>query len=236
MQWLIEIEKKYIDSIYTLREWDSIAIAFDAETIFLKGFTFDQINSPRIAKNPFLVIWEIKNDFLFKKNTQLPQKKWVDHYNWQPIQNGLTIELPKQNFNFFGIQNKIVPSLIPSIEMKTPLVLKVSLPILEDYITKTSLARLQALSWVIVENDAFIFGEPLLPIQGQTYWINNSFVIPTGFQFENNFISKPLQKKINPTEEFFYVLDTSSSFIKIEKYAIRPLSLSSFRLTVQDGK
>ncbi|MFK7100527.1 hypothetical protein V3471_05975 [Flavobacterium oreochromis] len=236
MDWLIEIENNYIDSIYNLRGWEEITIAFASESVFLKGFTFDQINSPQIAKNPFVVIWEIKDGFLFKKNALLPQKKWVDIFQWQPIQTGLSITLPKLNFNFFGIQDKIIPNLVPSKEVREPLVLKVPIQLLEDYITKASLVRLQRLSWVIIEKEAFIFGEPLLPIQGQTYWITHSFVIPTGYELPHNFIVKPLQQKINPAQDNFYVLDQGSSFIKIEKGNLRPLSISSFRLTVQNGK
>ena len=78
---------------------------------------------------------------------------------------------------------------------------------------------------------AVLFGKPLLPVNGKVYWKNKNAIIPAGYNFDLHMLTDILLIKINPEKNCWILWDTDSSFIKIEKHLLEPLSISSFRKT-----
>lgn len=236
MNWILEIQLNYLDSLSNIREWDNLLTCKIDDKLFIKNCTLDQIKNSKIQKNPFLIIYEYKEDHLFRLNSIIPAKKFIDNYTWKPFIVTIPLELPNENFNFFGIHQKVSVQLKPMYKEIEAAVHKVSLSKLENYVLKAPDFRLKQLKWVVVDKEAFIFGTPMLPLEGTTYWNTKDFLFPLGYGLEYNFLIDPLKDMLNPHSDKYIVFTDTQSYIELNKEAIMPLSISSFKLTISNGR
>ncbi|KFF08928.1 hypothetical protein [Flavobacterium hydatis] len=229
--YFLEIKKEHKDFLGLIRHWDNLKVSFETDTIWIKDFSLEQIAEAEIQQIPYKTIYELKDNLLFEKGKLLPSKKLPSGLLWTPILRALPVSLPKFNHNFFGVDQKLKIVLKPSEDIKEAIALLVDYEELKLYIESAPKYRLEPLQWVIIDKRALIIGNPLLPIKGSTYWIDNNFLIPTGYNFEWFALVKILQEKLNPSEENIILWNTDNSYSIISKTQIKQLSISSFRLT-----
>lgn len=229
--YFLEINKEHKDFLGSIRHWDNLKVAFETTVIWVKDFSFAQISSPEMLQIPYAKIYELKDNLLFEKDKLLPSKKLPSGLLWTPILRALPVALPKFNHNFFGIDQRINMVLKPSEDTKEAYALLVDYEELKSYIESAPKFRLEPLRWVVINKKALIIGIPLLPLKGCTYWFDNHFLVPSGYNFEWNALTKIIQQKINPSTENMVLWNTDSSFSNIPINTIKQLSISSFRLT-----
>ncbi|MFB9076599.1 hypothetical protein ACFFLS_25310 [Flavobacterium procerum] len=229
--YLLEINKEHKSLLGVIRHWENLKTAFDADSIWIKDFSFEQINSDAVLQIPYVHMYELKENLLFEKGKLLPSKKLPSGLLWTPIVRALPVSLPGFNHNFFGINHEIEISLIPSEEIKDAFALLVNYNDLKAYIETAPRFRLEPLQWVIIDDKILIIGNPQLPIKGSVYWFNNYFLIPVGYDFEWFSLIKKLQDKLNPSAEKMILWNKDGTYTAISSENIKPLSLSSFRLT-----
>ncbi|MBF7090778.1 hypothetical protein IUY40_04380 [Flavobacterium sp. ALJ2] len=229
--YFLEIKKEHNHFLGSIRHWDNLKVAFETDTIWIKDFSLEQIDAAEIQQIPYKTIYELKDNLLFEKGKLLPSRKLPSGLLWTPILRALPVSLPKFNHNFFGIDQKLKIVLKPSEDIKEAFALLVDYDELKLYIESAPKYRLEPLQWVVIDKSALIIGNPLLPIQGSTYWVDNNFLIPTGYNFEWFALTKTLQEKLNPSEENIILWNTDNSYSIIPKTHIKQLSISSFRLT-----
>jgi len=229
--YFLEIKKEHKDFLGSIRHWDNLKLAFQTDTIWIKDFSSEQLNSAEIQQIPYKVVFELKHNLLFEKDKLLPAKKLPSGLLWSPILRALPISLPKFNHNYFGMDQKLKVVLIPSENIKEAFAMIVGFDELKSYIESAPKYRLEALNWVIIEKNILIIGQPLLPIQGATLWFEDNFLLPTGYDFEWFSLTEMLQEKLNPSGENIIIWNTDNSYSVIPKKTIKPLSISSFRLT-----
>jgi hypothetical protein len=121
--------------------------------------------------------------------------------------------------------------LKPSENVKEAYALLADYEEVKSYILTAPKYRLELLRWVVIDKKVLIIGTPLLPLKGITYWFENDFLIPSGYDFEWNVLAKTLQEKINPFEQNIIFWNKENSYSLIPKNNIKQLSISSFRLT-----
>lgn len=229
--YFLEINKEHKDFLGSIRHWDNLKVAFETTVIWVKDFSFAQISSPEMLQIPYAKIYELKDNLLFEKDKLLPSKKLPSGLLWTPILRALPVALPKFNHNFFGIDQRINMILKPSEDTKEAYALLVDYEELKSYIESAPKFRLEPLRWVVINKKALIIGTPLLPLKGSTYWFDNHFLVPSGYNFEWNALTKMIQQKINPSTENMVLWNTDNSFSNIPINTIKQLSISSFRLT-----
>lgn len=229
--YFLEIKKEHKDFLGSIRHWDNLKVAFETDTIWIKDFSLEQIDATEIQQIPYKTIYELKDNLLFEKGKLLPTRKLPSGLLWTPILRALPVSLPKFNHNFFGVDQKLKIVLKHSEDIKEAIALLVDYEELKLYIESAPKYRLEPLQWVVIDKSALIIGSPLLPIKGTTYWIDNNFLIPTGYNFEWFALVKILQEKLNPSEENIILWNTDNSYSIIPKKTIKQLSISSFRLT-----
>ncbi|WP_163408197.1 hypothetical protein [Flavobacterium ajazii] len=229
--YFLEINKENKAFLATIRHWENLKTAFEANTIWVKDFSAEQINSAEILQIPYAKIYELKENLLFEKGKQLPAKKLPSGLLWTPILRSLPVSLPSFNHNFFGVGKKLSITLKPSEDTKEAYALLTDLNELKSYIETAPKFRLRPLKWIVIDNKALIFGTPLLPLKGNTYWFKNDFLMPSGYDFEWYALNKILQEKLNPSEENIILWNEDNSYSQIPKNNIKELSISSFRLT-----
>ncbi|KOY86778.1 hypothetical protein AD998_12060 [bacterium 336/3] len=230
----VAIAKEEKDSLAILRIWDNLKIAFDDEFVWITGFTEEQIHSIEIKSLPYKSIYYSVEGNLFLKDSLLPNRR-IPSLLWTPIQRALPIQLPSFNHNFFGIHEKISIHIIPSDEEKTAFAILCSLAILGNYVEKAPKIRLENLLWTIVNSSkALIVDLPLLPLNGNVYWKYQNMLIPVGYSFEFPEIALVWEKTINPDEKYWILWNIDDSYSLILKKDFEPLSISSFRKTIQN--
>jgi len=102
--------------------------------------------------------------------------------------------------------------------------------VFEEYILNTPNFRHNQLSWLFFEDKILVYGTPLLPIKGQTFWQTEQFLIPTGFELNGISLLPILREIINPEREN-YILLQQNNYYEIDKESFQPISISSYRLT-----
>ncbi|MFD1602482.1 hypothetical protein ACFSJW_21355 [Flavobacterium artemisiae] len=229
--YFLEINKKHIDFLGAIRDWENVKVAFDSESVWVKDFHSEQLNAIEIQQIPFHVIYELKENLLFKRGSLLPVKKLPSGLLWSPIMRAVPVTLPKFNHNYFGIDQKLELRLKPSEIENEAYALLTNYDDLKDYIETAPDFRLKPLQWVIVKKNILIIGKPMLPIKGKTFWLKNDFLLPSGYDFEHSILAKTIQENLNPFGEDLIVWNTDNSCFKITKESLKPLSISSFRLT-----
>jgi len=229
--YFLEINKEHKDFLGTIRHWDNLKVAHESDVIWVKDFSFEQISSPEILQIPYAKLYELKENLLFRKGKLLPVKKLPSGLLWTPILRALSVSLPKFNHNFFGIDQKVKITLKPSENTKEAYALLVDYEELKTYIESAPKYRLEPLRWIVVDKKALIIGTPLLPLKGSTYWFENNFLVPSGYDFEWNVLTKIIQQKLNQAEENMVLWNTDNTYSNIPIINIKPLSISSFRLT-----
>ncbi len=231
---LLKINNQHKELLASIRSWDNLKVAFDSADVWIKDFTINQLNSSEIHQIPFAIIYELKDNLLFVQGSLLPSQKLPSGLLWTPILRAFPLKLPSFNHNFFGISETVFLTIIASAIEREAFVLVASIDEAKKYITTAPEIRLQQLKWVLIDSKVVIFGTPLLPIQGETYWKNNDFLLPSGFDFEFPVLSSLLKDKINPSQENWIFWQKDATFFTVSKEDLKPLSISSFRLTFSE--
>lgn len=229
--YFLEINKEHKDFLGAVRHWENLKIAFETNTIWIKEFSTEQINSAEVLQIPYTKTYELKYNLLFEKGKQLPTKKLPSGLLWSPVLRGLPVSLPNFNHNFFGIDQTLQITLKRSEDVKEAHALLVEYQELKSYIELAPKFRLEPLQWIVIHNKALIIGKPLLPLKGDTYWFKNDFLLPSGYDFKWPVLTQTLKDKLNPFDKNIILWNKDNSYSSISKQNIKPLSISSFRLT-----
>lgn len=220
-------------SLYAIRHWNNLTVAFDGDTIWIKGFSGEQALSPHLKQIPFIDLYEQRDGLLFKRGKLVPERKMPGGLLWNPLERAFPLSLGEVNHNFFGITQKIQVRIVPAAAEQTATALLTDMGTAEDYITRSAAVRLQPLNWCRMENRAFITGTPLLSIPGTAYWYNNGNFIPAGYDFEFPVLAKSIYQRLDSERSNNIIWFTDSSYLLLPVKNLVPLSISSFRLSKQ---
>ena len=170
---------------------------------------------------------------LFPYGGTVPVKKLPSTLLWTPLEKAMPLEHPAYNHNYFGLSGKLSIRLVASSgHEEEAAALLVALPVLETYIQTAPAVRLEPLSWVIIDDQALVLGRPLLPLPGKSYWRRGNHLLPAGLDFEWSVLSETLDGELNADGDCWLVWDEEGRWLAVMKEACRPLSISSFRLTI----
>lgn len=234
INYLFSIESQHRDYLGQIRHWSNLKMASDGTLLWVKDLTERQLNNLALQSIPFKQLYYEKEGLLFRLGERVPLRKQPSLL-WSPITKMLPIELPVGNYNFFGFEEKFEIRLKQTAAERPAFGILASLTDLHDYIETAAAIRLEALQWVILKQHlVFIVGAPLLPIKGFTYWQKGDFLLPTGFEFELEILTADICKKVNASSENWVLWNKDASYILLPKSALKPLSIGSFRLSVQD--
>lgn len=229
---LLEIDRNHKKLLASIRNWDSVKIAYTETAIWLKGFSEEQLKSPLLLQIPHLVFYEVKDNLLFPKGSLLPAKKVPSALLWSSIDRALPVELPSLNHNFFGIQEKIKVAIVKSEKERQATALLTYTGRLKDYVLTAPEVRLKPLQWTLINDKALVLGTPVLPVNGITFWQKKDHLLPTGYDFEWDVLFETISKKINKNNTAIIVWNTDGTHFLLPKESLVPLSISSLRLTL----
>ncbi|WP_426477229.1 hypothetical protein ACP3T3_18505 [Chryseobacterium sp. CBSDS_008] len=226
-----EIPRADEDFLGSIRDWKNVQIAMDNETIWLKGFTEEQAAASEIQQLPDLILYELRDGLLFRKEALVPSKKMPTALLWIPIDKALQLSFPPSNQNYFGIHEQVQIKLKESHEEQPVIALLCAIEDLKESIVTLPKFKLEKIKWILLGNRALFIGVPLLSFPGKTYWSKDRHLLPAGLDFEFKNLSTLLQQKYNKESEGWLLWDKNGNYLLIKNTDFRPLSVSSFRLT-----
>ncbi|MCJ8153677.1 hypothetical protein MKJ01_07855 [Chryseobacterium sp. SSA4.19] len=226
-----ELPRKDEDFLGSVRDWKNIRLATDDNVIWLKGFTDEQAASTEIQQLPDLLLYELREGLLFRRNALVPSKKVRTALLWNPIDKALRLTLPPSNQNFFGIDEHVGIKLKPSEEEQPAIALLCSIADIKEMIVALPKFKLEKLDWIVINDKALFLGSPVLSFPGKTYWTKDNHLLPAGFDFEFKNLSSVLQKKYNASQDQWLLWSEKGNVLPLNKNDFRKLSVSSFRLT-----
>ena len=227
IEYWLSVPSQHKKAIYQLRKWSHLKTATDDKLIWIRGLTQTEIQSESVLKIPFIERYYLKGVQLIPYGKSLPALV-EPSLLWSPIQRGLKIQLPSENFNFFGIDQTTKITIVPSKENRIINATIVDLKTLEKYLDTAPKIRLKNLSWTIIENKrAVILGTPLLPIQGQDLYQISCFLIPGGWKLEYENFANVFKKALGESIEYLYLIDENNKIFKLSKKDFSSLSKGS---------
>lgn len=230
-EYWLRLPSKYKEKLAQIRVWKSLRMATDMDDIWVRGIAPNQLHSPEIRSIPFKKIYFQHENVLFLLGGNLPEERLKTSLLWSPIHKALPVETPDYNFNYFGMDETIELSIVPSSLERTAAAQLISLDTLDVIIPKMPAIRLQPIHWVIIEDKALLIGSPLLSIPGKTYWQTQNFLLPAGYDFEYPELSVYFNKNVNQNSNDMIVMQTDNSYFKIAKENIQKLTISGYRLS-----
>ncbi|MFT3978881.1 MAG: hypothetical protein QM687_00335 [Ferruginibacter sp.] len=220
-------------SITVIRHWKNLAVAFDGDMVWIKGFTQEQAFSSYLRQIPFIELYEQREGLLFKKNRFVPEKKLPGGLLWNPLQRAYPVTMGDVNHNYFGIQQNIPVRIVASDTEQPAAALLTDIEVAKSYINRSAAIRLQPLNWSIIGKQAFFTGIPLLSIPGIAYWAQAGNFLPAGYDFEFPMLGKNICQQLDPKKENKIIWFADSSYVLLPVKCLVPLSISSFRLSTQ---
>lgn len=226
-----ELPRADEDFLGAVRDWKNVQIAVDDDTVWLKGFTEEQAVSAEIQQLPDFILYELREGLLFKKEALVPSKKMRTALLWSPIDKALRLTFPASNQNYFGIDEKIQVRLKPGSEEHPVVALVSILSEIKENIPLQPNFKLEKIEWAVINDKALFLGTPLLSLPGKAYWTKHGHLLPAGFDFEFKNLSSLLQQQYNKGLDKWLLWNEDGTYLPIKKEDLRPLSVSSFRLT-----
>ncbi|RYE24808.1 MAG: hypothetical protein EOP51_06135 [Sphingobacteriales bacterium] len=229
----LAVENQHKDLLFQIRQWNDLKVGFEAENIWVAGFDYAQINSLEVKSIPYKQVFYESEGKLFLMGSLLPSRA-VPSVLWADIERALPVTLPSFNHNYFGLNEMVQVSLVPSNEEKEAVAMITSIALLKGYIMTAPQVRLQKIGWVLLNNDqALLMGTPQLPINGETHWLHGNFLLPTGYDLDLHMLGDIMHELIDPENEHWIVWNTDNTYFAVDKYDVQQLSLGSFKMTLQ---
>jgi hypothetical protein len=232
IDYFLLIDKAYLDHLSVIRQWPNLKVAFDSNQVWITNFNSVQIESVEVKSIPYKQLFYSTKNKLYMLDSLLPDRN-VPTFLWTPIERALPISIETYNHNYFGIKQTGPIQLVKTDETEKESVMLTTLDKLVNYIETAPNFRVNPIEWVLLNTeDVLLFGTPILPINGAMYWVNKDSILPVGYNFELSILAELIGHKLNIEKDDWLIWNTDSTYFKVNKDAIKPLSLSSVRKTV----
>lgn len=233
--YFLSIPTEHKNALASIRHWEQLKLATKDQEIWIKGFSEEQIESATVKSMGHKSIFVEKDQLLFHPGGLVPIKKMPSGLLWSPIDIALPLDRFKYNNNFFGVQHKVKLNLIPDHNPKKTMALLVAFDELNTFIDQAPAVRLKGLNWCRIDDQIMVFGEPILPLKGKSFWFNNNIFLPSGWNFEFSSLSRVFSEHLKGNYETLIYLNESEQII-VPNSKIRPLTIGSFRLTFSTSR
>jgi len=232
VEYWLSVDKNHKDAIYNIRKWTHLKMAIEDHLIWVRGFTDKEINSTTVLKIPFISRYYLKDTHLVPYGKVLPTMI-EPSLLWSPITRGLKVTLPRENFNYFGLDQTFQISLVTTNIVKPISATVVEMKGLANYLQTAFKVRTQNLTWTILnDNNALIIGTPILPINGQDFYQSGCFLLPAGWKLEYDNLITTYTNALEDSVEFWYLVDEKSKIFKLKKSDFNQLNKGSFIKTI----
>jgi hypothetical protein len=222
------------ETLGTIRTHETLQVALDGEFIWL--WSIESKADIKLLHLPAICTYELdEQGNLFPPGKLTPVVR-LKKLSWVPISEFIQVALPTSAMPG-QLSRKYRIKLVPSGKVMPGEALLTSLPVWKRYADTAPEVRLKALRFALSANGrALIMGTPLPSIPGKEYWLQDSLLLPAGYDVEIPLISGLIAKKINPENDSFLLFHEDSRWEKISKPYFVPATRSAVRLSGEENE
>ena len=229
-EWMLSVPYTEKDALYGLRHLSHLKMGTADDQFWVTGFTDDQLADQAVLRMRQKQVYAVKGGKLYLKGSLLPARS-MPFVLWTPIDRALPVKLPNYRGNYTDLPPPAVCQLVPVATEQEPKAQLVDLNQLAHYIKTAPAVRLKPISWVMLgQHDALLFGLPLLPIPGKTFWARARILLPAGYDLNFPLLANWLNLALNPSGREWVLLTADNEQIPIPATHWQPLT----RQTVDD--
>lgn len=225
---LSQADKAALGSVRCL---PGLQAAEDEGFIWVRGINaLDNIDL-RIRQLPGLHTYTLDADNnLFPPGGLTPVAK-LKPLKWISVADYITVKLPVSALPGKVSQQHVI-KLIPSTRSQEGNVLLTDLTTWKTYAETAPLVRLQQTRFAVSENNkVLIIGKPLPALPGREYVLQDTLLLPCGFEFDPPAISELVITRLDPSKESLLLFDIDGTWEKVPKNVFMPSTRSAIRLT-----
>lgn len=233
LTYFLFVEHEQKDALGNLRMWSNLKVGLDEKGIWVKDLDYAQVHSTEVAIIPGKRCFYEKDGRLFPLESLLPEGR-TPALMWTPIERALPVKFPDLNHNYFGVSEQVEIRLQASDSEQEAIAMMCSTEQLNSYIATAPEVRLGAIRWTLLENNRLLLlGKPLLPVDGETFWLSGKWLLPSGYNLELSFLGELASNllDLNPGEYALFL--QNGTYVRITDSDLVPLSRSSYRMTLQ---
>jgi hypothetical protein len=199
--------------------------------IWVRGIAAQQEIDLRIRQLPGLHTYMLDADNnLFPPEGLTPVGK-LKTLSWEPLSSFITVKLPVSALPGKISQQHAI-RLIPSGRSQEGNALLTDLNTWKSYGEKAPLVRLQQTRFAVSEkNKVLIMGTPLPALPGKEFVLQDTLLLPAGFEFDPPVISTLIINRLDPSKEALLLFDIDGSWEKIPKECFVSSTRSAIRFT-----
>lgn len=232
IEYWISIPLSSKNSLYNLRDWNHLKIGYEQEIIWIRGFDRKQVESVEVLSLAKSIRYYLNGSKLFLYGKRLPTRL-EPIVLWTPIQRALKLNLPEQNLNYFGLDQKHQLTLIPSSDEQEIIATITSLSSLNSYVSTAPFIRLKHFQWTVIADDSvLLIGKPMLPIIGKDFYQNGCFLIPAGWKLKNQNMANMYESVLMNVKQSWYIINTKSEINKLNRSDFVELTKGSVQRTI----
>ena len=227
---ILLIAEKDIDALGAVRCFSGLYVAVKENDIWLKCKDESLADNILILQLPVQRTFFIdEHNYLFLPGTSTPVAV-LEISEWVSIKSFISIEIPVAAMTA-KVRSTIPVKIVASTNEREANAILTTLDVWKSYAEHAPLVRLQSLKFAVSENgDVFIIGNPLPPVPGKAYWINNKIALPCGYDLEWTFLADAIEKKLTTAGELI-LFNENGELQKIpDSYFVRS-TRSAIRLT-----
>ncbi len=211
--------------------YESLEVARQENLVWVKNIPDEIIYTATIQRIPSQRIFSTAEGLLYAYGKLMPLGD-LPNLAWLPLQEGLRVELPAINPNFFGVQERVSLQLVPRSSPAKAVLILVSLADLEQYLKAAAAWRLEALDWTVIGNyHALLKGTPMATVTGKPYWQRGQHILPLGLDLQWPILAKASAKHLDPTGQHWIFWQKNGQYGLLPKTNFKPLRRSSFYRT-----
>lgn len=229
---LSQTDKAALGSVRCL---PGLQAADDDGFIWVRGIAAQQETDLRIRQLPGLHTYMLDADNnLFPPSGLTPVGK-LKALDWEPLSTFITVKLPVSALPGKISQQHAI-RLVPSGRSQAGNALLTDLNTWKAYGEKAPLIRLQQTRFAVSEkNNVLIMDTPLPALPGKEFVLQDTLLLPAGFEFDPPVISTLIINRLDPSKETFLLFDIDGTWEKIPKECFVPSTRSAIRLTKGRG-
>jgi hypothetical protein len=199
--------------------------------IWVRGIAAQQEPDLRIRQLPGLHTYMLDADNnLFPPEGVTPVGK-LKALDWEPLSSFITVKLPVSALPGKISQQHAI-RLVPSGRSQEGNALLTDLNTWKAYGEKAPLIRLQQTRFAVSEkNNVLIMGTPLPALPGKEFVLQDTLLLPAGFEFDPPVISTLIINRLDPSKEALLLFDIDGTWEKIPKESFVASTRSAIRLT-----
>jgi len=228
---ILKLDRKDLEALAMVRCIEGLQAVIDDQCIWLRGITSLDSMDKRLKQLPIKNTYVVdEQDHLFFPGGLTPVDT-LKPLQWLPLNELIKVDSPVAALPG-KTSERVAIKLIVSDQEKKGEALITTLDIWKAYAETAPAVRLQAIQFAVSENgEVLIIGNPLPPLPGKEYWIDQGVLLPCGFEFEIPLAATFVNSRMNENNYAVIVFDTAGNWQQIDKAFFVQGKRSAVRLT-----